>query len=377
MGDRLDVEYAFLDKLIGADAEAWDLAGRIPDEVLTAVGGRGLLGAQIPGAHGGWGLTSRENGELTAFLGSRCSSLRSVATSQGMAAWSIQRLASAEQSASLLPELAAGRRAAVGFSEREAGSDLAAMSTTARIEGDTVVLDGHKVWVTGAAYADLLIVFARCGDGAAALAVPTSAPGVQVQRVPEPLGCRAAGHADVRFDGVRLPASSVLGAPGLPLQLLVTTALAYGRMSVAWGCVGILRACRAVAARHAARRVQFGKPLAEHQLVTRHLAELYVAEQAATRACEHAADEWDAGSPDQVMATVLAKYVASTQAAQGAATAVQVLASAGARDGRLVARAYRDTKLMEIIEGSNEICQLLLGQHAVATAADQWVGSGD
>jgi methoxymalonate biosynthesis protein len=376
VGDRLAGEYAFIDELVGDHAEAWDLTGRVPDAVLAAAGDRGLLCAQIPAAHGGLGLTSRENGELTAFLGSRCSSLRSVATSQGMAAWSIQRLAAAEQSAALLSELAGGRLAAVGFSEPGAGSDLSAMTTTARVDGDTVVLDGRKVWVTGAAYADLLIVVARCDGGAAAVVVPASAPGVRVERVPEPLGCRAAGHADVRFDQVRLPASNVLGATGLPLQLLVTTALAYGRISVAWGCVGILRACRTAAAQHAAARVQFGRPLAEHQLVTRHLAELYVAEQTAVRACEHASDQWDAGSTDQVMATVLAKYVSSTQAARGAATAVQVLASAGSRDGHVVARAFRDAKLMEIIEGSNEICQLLLGQHAVATAGDQSGGSG-
>ena len=117
--------------------------------------------------------------------------------------------------------------------------------------------------------------------------------------------------------------------------------------------------------RHARQRKQFGKPLAEHQLVARHLAELLAAEQVSTRVCEHASQCWDSGSPDVVVATVLAKHVSAGHAARGAAAAVQVLASAGAQDGHVVARAYRDAKLMEIIEGSNEICQIILAQHAM------------
>jgi alkylation response protein AidB-like acyl-CoA dehydrogenase len=107
-------------------------------------------------------------------------------------------------------------------------------------------------------------------------------------------------------------------------------------------------------------------PLAKHQLVARHLAELLVSEQAATRACEHASRCWDDNSPEVVMATVMAKYVGSTGAARSARTAMQVLASAGAHDGHPVARALRDAKLMEIIEGSSEMCQLILADHVLA-----------
>ncbi|MGW1819425.1 acyl-CoA dehydrogenase family protein [Streptomyces sp. NPDC002125] len=368
MLERLDDAFTFMDGLVDGQAGRWDLAGQIPVELLRTAGARGLLCAEVADSHGGLGLSSRDNGELTAHVGSRCSSLRSVMTSQGMAAWSIQRLANADQSATLLPQLVNGQLAAVGFSESVAGSDLSGMSTQIKLDGDSVVLDGSKVWVTGARYADLLVVFGQCDGGAAAVVVPTSAPGVSVEPVADPMGCRAAGHANIKFDSVQLPASSILGSPGLPLPLLVTTALAYGRISVAWGCVGILRACRNAAALHARSRTQFGKPLSEHQLVGRHLAELFIAEQVATRSCEHASSCWDAGSPDMVVATVLAKHVSAGHAATGAAAAVQVMASAAAQDGHVVARAYRDAKLMEIIEGTSEICQLILAQHAVATA---------
>jgi methoxymalonate biosynthesis protein len=282
-----------------------------------------------------------------------------------MAAWTVQRLGDAAQRRRFLPGLCEGGLAAVAFSEPAAGSDLAAMTTTIRRDGDEIVLDGDKVWCTAAADADLLVVVGRHQDGAAAVVVPASAPGVHVRRIEDTLGCRAAGHADLRLDGVRLPADHLLGGAAQSLPLLVTAALSYGRMSVAWGCAGILRACLDATARHATTREQFGRPLAEHQLVARHLAELYVDEQTARRHCEYASDQWDAGSAEMVLATVLAKHVGATNAARGAAAAVQVLASAGARDGHVVARAYRDAKLMEIIEGSSEICQLLLARHAV------------
>ncbi len=353
-------------ELAGDHANAWDQAGQLPVDVIARIAKAGGLCPEVPAKFGGLELPSTGAGELTAHVGSICSSLRSLMTSQGMAAWTVQRFGDAQQQAKILTQLTSGSVAGVAFSEQAAGSDLAAMTTRIEPSGDTITITGEKVWVTGAVYADLLVVFGRCGEGAAAVVVPTTAAGVTVTVVPNPLGCRAAGHADVRFDGVELPQELLLGGAGLPLEWLVTAALTYGRLSVAWGCVGILRACLRAAAKHAGSRHQFGAPIAEHQLVGRHLADLYLAERAATRMCEYASQARDAGTPDQVSAAVAAKHFAAVNAARGASTAVQILASAGARDGHPVARAYRDAKLMEIIEGSNEISQLMLARHAIA-----------
>jgi len=359
---------AAVDTLEAGQAADWDRAGLLPEAVLRKLGAEGLLCPEVPVDYGGQGLSSAVAGEFTAHVGSLCSSLRSVMTSQGMAAWTIARMGSPAQRADLLPRLVHGKLAAVAFSEPEAGSDLSAIRTRIRRDGEQIVLDGQKVWTTAACYADLVIVVGRLEDETgAAVVVPVDAPGVTVRPVPGPSGCRAAGHADVRLDSVRLPADAMLGGGGQPLALLCTTALAFGRLSVAWGCVGILRACLGAATEHAATRHQFGKPLAEHQLVAGHLAELYSDEQAASRACEHASRCWDTGSTDLVVGTVLAKYVSARAAARGAATAVQVTGSAGALEGHVVDRAYRDAKLMEIIEGSNEISQLMLARHVVAT----------
>jgi methoxymalonate biosynthesis protein len=365
MTERPD-DLAFIKELVGNQPEAWDLAGQIPLGLLRELGARGVLCAEVPVAYGGPGLSSQQNGELTAYVGSLCSSLRSILTSQGMAAWAIQRFGSRDQRRKYLADLTSGQLAAVAFSEPGAGSDLSATQTKILPDGESVILDGQKMWVTGASYADLIVVLGRYDDDGALVVVPTSANGVQVEPVPAPLGCRAAGHAQVRLDSVRLPVANVLGGGGQALPLLFTTALSYGRMSVAWGCVGITRACLNAATTHARRREQSGKALAEHQLIARHLAGLVVAERVSTQVCEHASQCWQSASPDMGIASVLAKHVSAGHAAQSASTAVQVLGSAGANDGHVVARAYRDAKLMEIIEGSNEICQLILAQHALA-----------
>ncbi|MBO1418211.1 acyl-CoA dehydrogenase family protein [Streptomyces sp. FH025] len=368
MPDRLADERALIGGLVGARAADWDVTGELPVDLLRTLGAKGLLCAQVPASHGGLGLSSRDNGELTAYVGSLCSSLRSIMTSQGIVAWTVQRFGDRDQRRTFLSELTGGKLTAVGFSEPGAGSDLAAMQTRIKADGDGFVIDGEKKWVTGTRYADFVLIIARHGEGegAAAAIVPVDAPGVHIELVPHPMGCRAAGHANIRLDNVRLPATHVLGGGGQPLSMLFTTALSYGRVSIAWGCAGILQACLSAATAHAGNRHQGGVALAEHQLVRRHLAELFIAEQTALRACEHASAQWDSAAPDMGLAAVLAKHVSAGNAARSAATAVQLLGSAGSEDGHVVARAFRDAKLMELIEGSNEICQLILADHALS-----------
>jgi methoxymalonate biosynthesis protein len=369
MDDAYAEAVAWVGERIGDRADEWDRKGGLPGELARHLGAKGLLCAQVPARWGGLGWSSLANGQFTAAVGSWCSSLRSLMTSQGIAACAIERLGDLDQHARFLPRLAGGDLAAVAFSEPGAGSDLTAMTTTIRADGDQVVVDGGKVWVTGAQYADLVVVFGRHEGGGAAVVVQADDPGLFVEPIADPLGCRAAGHANLTLDAVRLPADRLLRAAGQPLPLLVTSALTYGRLSVAWGCLGIVQTCLRAAARHANRRHQFGVPLSAHQLVARHLAELLIAEQVSSRVCEHASRCWDDGSPDMVASIVLAKHVAAGKAVGAAATAAQVLASAGARDGHPVARAYRDAKLMEVIEGSNEICQLILAERALAVTA--------
>jgi methoxymalonate biosynthesis protein len=356
---------AALSRLVAGHADDWDRAGRLPTRVARELGAAGVLCAQVPARHGGPGWDAVADGRLTAQAGELCSSTRSLMTSQGMVAWAVTRWGEDRHQARFLPPLTGGSLAGVAFSEEDAGSDLSGVRTEITHEAGRVRVTGRKVWVTGAVYADLVLVLGRYAGGTALVLVPTDAPGVTVLPRPDPVGCRAAGHADVVLDDVLLDEIHLLPGAGAPFGLPAQSVLLAGRISVAWGCLGIIRACLRSTARHAATRRQSGVRLAEHQLVARRLGEMVAAEQAVLRVCEHAAAAWRDGSPDLPAAALVAKHEGATRAAGTASSAMQVLASAAARDGHPVARAYRDAKLMEIIEGSTEICQLELADAAV------------
>lgn len=340
-----------------------DVGGGLDSSLLRRLGLGGWLCAQVPAPLGGLGYTAAMNGELTAAVGLACTSMRSVMTSQGMSAWIVQRFGTREQLEALLPLLAAGEICAVAFTEPGAGSDLTAITASVERAGDDVVVSGEKRWITAATYARRVLCLVRDGDAAAFVVVPTDSPGVVIEPVAEPLGCRAAGHASVALDRVRLPVDAVLGGGRQDLSLLLALALTYGRFSVAWGCVGILRACLDASVRHASHREQGGVRLSEHQLVRQRLAEMFVAEQAATELCRATASAWDAGSADVGTRVVAAKYFASRSARVAAEAALQIHGSYAATDGHVVARAYRDSKLMEVIEGSNEVAAMLVADH--------------
>jgi methoxymalonate biosynthesis protein len=361
------VQAQLTELLSRAEADQWDRDGSIPADVIAEFAGRGLLGAQIDTAYGGLGLSALENGHLTASVGEVCSSLRSVFTSHGMASSAVQLFGNPAQREHYLSLLAsAGAIGATAFTEPDAGSDLTAMRTQITVQGDSVTVDGDKRWVTAGAYASHLAVFGRHGNGGAVVMVPLDAAGVRIEERPAPMGCRAAGHVHVTLRDVVLPISALLTrSKEAPLGFLVSRTLAYGRMSVAWGCVGVLRACLAAAARRSIDRVQFGRPIAQHQLVARHIAELRIAEHTATLACERAAEGVDARSPEAHIDVVLAKHIAARSSVAGASRAMQVLASAGMDDAGLISRAYRDSKVMELIEGSNEICELMLAEDTI------------
>lgn len=355
-------------RLVADDASTWDLQARMPVEVARELSAAGILCGQVPGQYGGPGLDATANGRLTADAGELCASTRSLMTSQGMAAWAISRWGAESHRAELLPSLVSGGLAAVAFSEPQAGSDLSAIRTEITAEPGGAVVTGEKVWVTGAAYADLVVVLGRHGDGTALVVVPTNAPGVHIDPCANPVGCRAAGHANIGFDHAVVDERFLLPGAGAPLGILVQSVLSAGRLSVAWGCLGMIRSCLRAAVRHAAERSQFGVRLHDHQLVARRIGEMVAAEQTVLRLCEHASRCWDGSAPGVVSAVLVAKHVAAVQATAVAASAAQVLASAGARDGHPVSRAHRDARLMEVIEGSTEICQLQLADIAV----QQW-----
>ncbi|MEU0692950.1 acyl-CoA dehydrogenase family protein [Streptomyces niveus] len=341
-------------------AGEWDADGKVPPDVLRGLAGTGLLAADLPAHYGGGDLTPRQLGEVAAHLGGVCSALRGLLTVQSMVAAALLRWGTREQRAHWLPQLADGTLTA-GFAATEdgAGSALGEVRTEIEESGDgaTLTVTGRKKWITFGQSADVLLVLGRCAGRPTTVLVETDRPGVRREPVQGQLGMRAAGIAHVTLDAVRVPADHRVGPPGAGLSHIAATALDHGRYTVAWGCVGMAEACVADAAAHAATRVQGDTPLGSHQSVGALLARTAV-RAAAARELAAAAGRARAGGPGHgITETIMAKYAAAAACAEAGSDAVQILGAAGCAPDSRVGRHYRDAKVMEIIEGAQEVAE--------------------
>jgi alkylation response protein AidB-like acyl-CoA dehydrogenase len=360
---------AFVDSAVAPYADAFDRAQEIPRATLRAVAAEGYFGAVLPESSGGTGMDMVTLGELHEEVGRGCSSLRSLLTVHTMACATIDRWASEEARRQWLPGLASGElQAAFCLTEPGAGSDAAAGVATARRCGSDYRIDGVKRWITGGQIADLLLVFARTEGGPAVFVVEAASAGVQRIPIRNVLGTRASMLAEIRFDDCRVAKTALIGREGAG-GMLATSALDLGRYSVAAGCVGILQASLDACVAYTSERQQGGQLLKEHQLVRQLVSDMVTRLRAARLLCRHAGELKDSGDPATVTATWIAKYYASTSAMQCAADAVQIHGANGCSDAYPVNRYFRDAKIMEIIEGSTQIQQLMIADTAYQLAA--------
>jgi methoxymalonate biosynthesis protein len=349
---------AFAESVRGPAAD-WDRHGALPADVRQRLADTGLLGADVAARHGGLGGTPAGLGELCARIGGVCSALRGLVTVQGMVSAALTRWGTDEQRDRWLPRWATGRELA-GFAatEADAGTDLAAVRTLIEEDGDHVLVTGRKRWVTFGRAADVFLVLGTAAGRLTTVLVEADRPGVSREPVEGQLGMRAAEIAHLDFDRVRVPRGNVVAPFGLGLSHVAATALDHGRFTVAWGCVGMAETCLETVARHIVHRTQGGVRLAEHQLVRARLARAAVETTAARELCLRAAGLRASRSPEAVVATITAKYAAARTASSVSHSAVQSLGAAGCAPDSAAGRFYRDAKVMEIIEGSEDVAEL-------------------
>jgi glutaryl-CoA dehydrogenase (non-decarboxylating) len=354
---------AWVEREVAPFAGAWDREGRTPRSVIQRMAEEGFLGAAVPAELGGTGMDAVIFGLLNEELGRGCSSIRSLLTVHSMACHSVVRWGSRAQKETWLPRMARGELiGAFGLSEPDVGSDAGAIETTAELDGDAYVLRGTKKWTTYGQIADVLLCFAKLDGKPLALLVDLHAAGVTVTPL-EVAGTRASMLAEITFDAVRVPKENRLAGPGFGLAVALSV-LELGRYSVAFGSVGIIRACLDAAAAYASTRVQGGSVIAEHQLVQAMLAEMATDYRAARLLCLHAGWMRDQGDPEAGREVFHAKYFASVAATRAALAAVQVHGANGLTDAYPVERYLRDSRVMEIIEGSTQIQQVTIGRWA-------------
>ena len=356
---------AFVDAAIGARADEFDRASELPADVLAAIAHAGLLGATIPAAQGGLGLNPRGFGEVCEALGRASASVLSLITVHVMVSSALLRWGNASQKQRWLPRLASGELVgAFALSEADAGSDANGVRTTLTIQGDEVVVDGCKTWISFGRIAGLFLVVGQLEGRVAAILVERSTPGITIEPIDDVAGFRAGMLAEVRFADCRVPRANLLGSADFVLSQIVGSVLDHGRYSIAWGAVGLAQACLQASVEYAATRQQFGRPLQEFQLVQQMLTDMMVETRAARLMCLDAAAARTYRSPDMIVRTTAAKYFAARAADRAAASAVQIHGANGFSAKYPVQRFQRDARVFGVIEGTTQIQQVLIAQHA-------------
>ncbi|MFH8349516.1 acyl-CoA dehydrogenase family protein [Streptomyces sp. NPDC018045] len=365
----------FADRVVAPRAQAVDADQAMPRDLVKDLAREGRLSALLPAEAGGSDLDTVSYGLLAEELGRTCSNVRNFVACADMVSHALWRWGTAEQRDTWLKPLAEGDAvASFALTEPDVGSDAKSVRTVARPDGSGFVLSGHKKWISFADLADVFLVFAQYEGRHTAFLVERDTPGLRTEPLRGLLGLRGSSLAEIVLDDCRLPAGAMVGRPGAGLAFVASTALDIGRYSTAWGCVGLAQACLETASRYARDRAQYGSPLIDHQLVQRMLADMVAGSRAARLLCHEAGTGKEQGDPDAVNQTLLAKYFASVTANRVASDAVQILGAHGVGPDAPAGRLYRDAKVMEIIEGTTQLHQSMLGRwsssirHPAATA---------
>jgi len=337
-----------------------------PQHVLQALRANSWLGAGLPAQWGGGELDPLAYGLAMEQFGWACSSTRTLLTVHNMTAQVILRFGSAQQRERWLPALCSGEKIiAFALTEPGAGSDATGIETEAQPRPGEYRITGTKIWCSYGLAADLYLLFARCEGKPVALLVERESPGLSVEPMQDVFGTRGSMLARLRLDGVEVPVSHRIGAVGAGLSFVANVALDYGRFAVAWGAVGIIRACLDTCVDYASERHQGGAVLAQHQLIRRQLTDTLLAHTTARALCLRSAQLRMAGDPRAASETALAKYHASEAAIRVANDAIALHGANGCSPKFPVSRYLRDATVTGIVEGTREIHQIALASYAL------------
>ncbi|WP_369175489.1 acyl-CoA dehydrogenase family protein [Streptomyces sp. R28] len=360
---------SYVERELMPHAHRFDTEQAISGDVVSSLAAQGYIGASGPEASGGRGLGPVDYGLLSEELGRACQSIRNFVAVQDMVVHSIERWGTPQQKERWLRSVMVGETvASFALTEPHVGSDPAAVETVAVEAGKEFVLSGTKKWISFAQLADLFLVFAQFDGRHTAFLVEKDTEGLKVEPIDGLLGLRGSMLGTVTFDECRVPVDHLVAGPGLGLAFVASSALDLGRYSTAWGSVGLTQACLDACVEYSGQRTQYGTEIRNHQLVQRLLAEMLTNVTAARLLCHHAGVSKERADTNAANHTLMAKYRASTVAVRAASDAVQIHGAQGIGAESPVQRHYRDAKVMEIIEGTTQIQQTLLGQFAVSGA---------
>ncbi|QWF23291.1 acyl-CoA dehydrogenase family protein [Nocardioides sp. LMS-CY] len=361
----------FVDKEIVPVAREWEQSGRYPTEIVDGMKEMGLFGITVPEEYGGLDLDPVSFALVFEELSRGWMGIAGILGSHSLACRIIALHGTTEQQQRYLPALATGeRRTGIGLTEPDAGTDLQGIRTTARLDGDHYVVNGTKMWITNARYADPLPVLVKTDPqaspahaGMSLLLVDADLPGFEVLRDIDKLGYKGTESCEVLLDGVRVPADRLVGGvEGKGMQQALS-GLEWGRVNIAARSVGIAQRAYEEALAYAQQRKAFGQPIADFQAIQLKLGDLATEVQAARLMAYWAADAVRRGRADG--ATGMAKIFCSEVALASAIDAMKVHGGYGYSTEYEVERLYRDAMLMNIGEGTNDILRTVVARAVV------------
>jgi alkylation response protein AidB-like acyl-CoA dehydrogenase len=341
-----------------------------PHELVGQMKEMGLFGAVLDPQWGGLGLSASTYAKIVMKISTVWMSLTGIFNSHLMMAMLVEKFGSAEQKARFLPRMAAGElRGALGLTEPDAGTDLAAIRTRAVKEGDHYVVNGTKTWISNGIEGNCCAVLVRTDPKAQpprkglSMFIMEKGPGFRASRKLEKIGYKGIDSAELIFEDYRVPASAVIGVEGRGLQTALG-GLELGRINVAARGCGIAKAALDESVRYAQLRKTFGKPIAEHQAIQLKLAEMAIRTESAIALTYNAAQAYDQGLRCDMEAG-MAKYAASEAALANATDAMRIHGAYGYSKELNIERYYRDAPLLCIGEGTNELQRIIIARQLV------------
>ncbi len=363
-----DMARSYAEDEVMPRATAMDRAGAMDPVVLDKARELGLFGLTCPEAYGGAGMGNRALAIVLEEVNRACAATGvMISVHNSLLCSPIAKWGNEDQKRRFLPELASGARiGSYCLTEPNAGSDAASLRVSARVDGDHVVLNGTKIWVTNGGHAGLFLVYARTdaattrAKGVSALIVPRELPGISIGKAEKKCGIRASSTTEVVFDNVRVPKENLLGPlhDGFPIAM---DTLDGGRIGIASQAVGIARACLEAAVKYSKEREQFGKPIGEFQAVQWKLADMSTRIDAARLLVMKAAwlrDRGDRCSREAAEAKLFASQTANFCADE----CLQIHGGAGYTDHFHVERLFRDARITEIYEGASDIQRIVIAR---------------
>jgi alkylation response protein AidB-like acyl-CoA dehydrogenase len=338
---------------------------RFRPELIAKAGDLGLTGVPVGEAYGGSGLGYLEYCTVLEEIAQVSTAYAISIAVTGLPQIILDLFGTPEQKKKYIPPLASGRGiGSFALSEAASGSDAGALRTTAVREGDDYVLNGTKLWITQADVADVILLMARTGGpgpkGVSAFIVEKGTPGLRMGKREKKMGCHSSHTMEIVLEGVRVPVANRVGEEGDGFKVAMT-ALHGGRITIAACGVGVAQAALDVAVAHARQREQFGKPIGEFQGVSFMLADMATSIEASRLLVQRAAGLKDAGKPFAQEAS-MAKLFATDAAMRVTTDAVQVLGGSGYTQEFPVERYMREAKVLQIVEGTNQIQRMIIGR---------------